>query len=284
MKIDKVIMACDNNPLFYEFWKPLAELWINKFYINPVLVFCSDLDNSEDINALDNLYNSGYKTQILSMPLVNNIPSYIHAVWGRFWATHLFPDDVCMVVDMDMAPLSPKYFIDDISKIDSNVYLHLNDTIYHHSQTNYNTGQKLVIDPHEWQHNHQINLAACYHIAKGSLYQKVYNFLDWEAEMIKLNNMKFDVPFAVLPNMPKFAIDEIYSTQMLRKSINDIVFYTYNKNYNAPNVDRSNWQYDPELVKQGYYMDSHLLRPYSQYKQEIDKLLDLVPTYEGSSV
>jgi hypothetical protein len=38
-------------------------------------------------------------------------------------------------------------------------------------------------------------------------------------------------------------------------------------------VDRGNWRYDLNLLKRGYYIDSHLLRPYSQYKTQIDELL-----------
>lgn len=38
-------------------------------------------------------------------------------------------------------------------------------------------------------------------------------------------------------------------------------------------VDRGNWMYDLRALESGHYIDSHLLRPYSQYKNEIDKLV-----------
>ena len=38
-------------------------------------------------------------------------------------------------------------------------------------------------------------------------------------------------------------------------------------------VDRGNWDYYIELLKDGYYIDSHMLRPYSDYKMEIDSIL-----------
>ena len=41
-------------------------------------------------------------------------------------------------------------------------------------------------------------------------------------------------------------------------------------------VDRGNWRYDSNLLKSGYYIDSHLLRPYSNYKKYIDELLFLI--------
>ena len=37
-------------------------------------------------------------------------------------------------------------------------------------------------------------------------------------------------------------------------------------------IDRSGWIYDEELLKNGYYIDSHLPRPYKLHKNLIDKL------------
>jgi hypothetical protein len=52
-----------------------------------------------------------------------------------------------------------------------------------------------------------------------------------------------------------------------------------NRIWNAPidnRVDRSSWSYSPELVKEDYYIDCHSLRPYNQYKKEINKLIELL--------
>ena len=42
-----------------------------------------------------------------------------------------------------------------------------------------------------------------------------------------------------------------------------------------PNVriDRSNWVYNKKLLQKGYYVDSHMLRPYALYKKKINRLL-----------
>jgi len=39
-------------------------------------------------------------------------------------------------------------------------------------------------------------------------------------------------------------------------------------------VDRGNWNYDMSRLKDGYYIDSHMLRPYAQYKHIIDELIN----------
>jgi hypothetical protein len=39
-------------------------------------------------------------------------------------------------------------------------------------------------------------------------------------------------------------------------------------------IDRTDWNYDIEKVKSGYYYDSHSIRPYKQHKEAIDKLIN----------
>ncbi len=39
-------------------------------------------------------------------------------------------------------------------------------------------------------------------------------------------------------------------------------------------VDRGNWTYDINLLKSGYYIDSHMLRPYNIYKDKITQLIN----------
>ena len=39
-------------------------------------------------------------------------------------------------------------------------------------------------------------------------------------------------------------------------------------------VDRGNWIYSIDLLKRGHYIDSHMLRPYNQYRIQINKLIN----------
>lgn len=44
-------------------------------------------------------------------------------------------------------------------------------------------------------------------------------------------------------------------------------------------IDRGNWNYNLQLLSQGYYLDSHMLRPYSQYQKNIDELIYYVEQF-----
>ena len=41
-------------------------------------------------------------------------------------------------------------------------------------------------------------------------------------------------------------------------------------------IDRVYWTYDENELKSQNYVDSHSLRPYSRYKNEIDKLINFL--------
>jgi hypothetical protein len=45
---------------------------------------------------------------------------------------------------------------------------------------------------------------------------------------------------------------------------------------NGHRIDRSNWVYEPNKVTDGYYYDSHSIRPFTNYSDELNKLVDLV--------
>ena len=45
------------------------------------------------------------------------------------------------------------------------------------------------------------------------------------------------------------------------------------RNFNR-RINRVDWNYDTNLLKQGFYIDSHMLRPYTLYRDQIDKLIN----------
>jgi hypothetical protein len=233
MKIDIVTMSTNNNPLYYEFWEPVSKVWKTKFNIHPVLAFVGN-------NKIEMSQKFG---DVIYLPSIKGIADYILAAWARFYIIKFFPDNICMETDIDIAPLSHKYFINDIAHLDDDCYHNLDFGIYNKGDNNI------------WKTRFDKVVSGCYHIAKGSLFQKVCNFSDsWKHEMLKLDAMKFPIPFAYSTPTPKWALDELYITQLLRETIDlfpDIKIITKNNNYDVPNVDRSDWKYDPELVKQG---------------------------------
>ena len=274
MKIDIVTLSSDSSKMYYEFWEPISKLLKTKFNIHPVLLFCGgdDIQLSEE-------YGDVHKVNT-----VDGVGDYHSATWGRFWITSKYQDKICMVGDIDMLPLSHKFFVDDVEKYEDDDYVHLNAGWYYNGDTE------------AWKKQYNL-LSAYYHLAKGKTFNDVYEFEENFADEMR----KFETPdytgkdkgtagppgyayhpeshlrYASVDNGGKWGQDEFYSTELLRQ------YYTRggkvvteSKIEKNQRIDRSNWKYIPDLVQSGFYVDSHALRPYSEYKEHVDFLIDNV--------
>lgn len=248
MKIDYVILSSDNNPLYIDFWPIVSKIWKEKFNITPILAL---IDNDDILlDKIDKTYGDVYKFDI-----IDDVPIYLQCLWIRYWITSKFKNSVCMISDIDMIPLSKYYFIDSISEIDNNDYVHLNPCY-----DSYGT------------------LPSCYHIGKGSLLKEIWKLDDkWEDSIKRLNNLNLGRSPDNLVDKIKWFSDEKYSSDLIfewrKTNINRVNFI---KREDMRRIDRYYWSYDKELVKSGYYYDSHCVRPYTIYKSEIDKLINLL--------
>jgi len=276
MKIDNVLFSCDSSPMYRDFWNPISKHWKIKFGIHPVLLYVGD-----DLSDLDDSYGT-----IIQKSTIPQVPDYMSATWGRFWATSLFPNQTCLIGDIDMIPLSVDFFTKQILPYDDDSYIHINGDGY--SRGNH----------HKWKEENLYSALGAYgHIAKGIVFNTVYSFeQSFEEEMFKYFNTKFNevidgkvvsvkysegldphLSHANNSSGGKWGHDEMYSTYKL------LQYYKnggkVETNMSIPphkRIDRIQWNYDSLLVKNGWYIDSHLLRPYSQYKDHIDYLMSLV--------
>jgi len=250
MKIEKVIMSSDSNPLYLDFWPIVSKIWKEKFNIQPILFY---IDDDHDIEI-----NNDYGEVIKYKP-IPGIPVYLQCLWIRYWSYVLYPNEVCMISDIDMIPLSEEYFINQLKDINNEIYVHINPCY-----KTYGT------------------LPSCYHICKGKLFKEILNLpLEWEDSIKDLFSRNLGViPGNNQKNMSHWFADERYSSYCIfnykHQNENNVLFINRNGGQNGRRIDRSDWTYDVELCKSGYYYDSHSIRPYSQYKNKIDDLIKLI--------
>ena len=247
MKIDKVVHSSDNNPFYLDFWPIVSKIWKQKFKVEPVLVYIGD----EDIK-IDDTYGT-----VIKMTPIKNVPIYLQTLWIRYWIPSTEPDKTWMISDIDMLPISEKYFKQQLEEIDDDKYVHLNPCV-----DEYGT------------------LPSCYHVAKGRKFTEVLELpKSWEESlrMVYDSNLGAD-PGAHLAGKNCWFADERYANLKVIKYPKkwDLVFLERHGGQNGRRVDRGNWSYDPELVVNGWYFDSHCIRPYHQHKQEIDNFVNLI--------
>jgi hypothetical protein len=219
--------------MYLDFWPLVSRVWKMKFGIDPVLIYVDDEDSD-----IDNTYGKVYK-----MKPIPNYSTVLQSQFARIWLTTLFPEDICVLTDIDMFPISKKYFVEQLGNISDDKYVHINPShiIYKN-----------------------VNIPLCYNIAKGSTFTNVLN-IDKQFDKFLIHNNVQD----------NWCADEHHITTQVQKYDDQTIFINLPRDggQNGRRIDRSKWNYDPDLFSIDFYYDSHSIRPYSENKEEIDKLI-----------
>jgi hypothetical protein len=158
----------------------------------------------------------------------------------RLFASN-FIDGNLLMSDIDMLPINRDYYHQYNSELtDDNVIIY--------------SGQPYGNVPY---------YPMCYILSHSKNYKKYLN----------IENLTFTEYCKILLSRygEKWNTDENFMYDEFQKYLDKMVVKT-DRNFSR-RIDRSNWIYDIELIKSGYYIDSHLLRPYINFKTHIDELL-----------
>lgn len=241
MKIDYAIMGSNMNPLYLDFWPIISKTWKLVFNITPVLgLICGeDSDLIQDEFGLIKKFKS-----------IDGVDTGLQSQIVRHWLTKELDGNI-IISDIDMVPLSKQYFIDQIKEFDENKFYVMSS------------------DNAECNRNKEIPM--CYNVSNSKFYYDILDLGDsWEEFVIKLNSMNFG-----------WTTDQNYLwlkvQEQITKNSESIMLLKRGWSKGADRrIDRLWWNYDPNLVKEGFYIDSHLLRPYNEHKEHIDSLINLL--------
>jgi hypothetical protein len=149
----------------------------------------------------------------------------------------------CIISDIDMIPLSKQYFIDDLKK--------------------YTEDELIVMSSHHPQTNGINQYPMCYVAGHSHVLNKIFKTeLTWSDFL------------CLIPDHGWYT-DQVFLYESIQKyGLENVKFPL--RGFGNDRVDRVGWGYDENLLKKGFYVDSHLLRPYQEYKTQIDKLISLI--------
>lgn len=233
MKIDYCLIGSNTDPLYLDFWPIVSKVWKEVFNITPVLGLICDEDSelySDEFGMVkkfkkSEFSDSGCQSQVVRMYLSK------------------FLDGNCIISDIDMIPLSKKYFIDDLEKFKDDDVIVMSST---HPQT-VNTNQYPM----------------CYIAGDSKIFDKIFK-----------TNVSWD-EFVKETCANGWYSDQLYLYKCIQEFGLDTVKFPY-RSFNNDRVDRAYWSYDDKLVTEGHYVDCHSLRPYHQYKSIINNLISLL--------
>lgn len=256
MKIDRVILSSNFNPTYYHFWNPLAKVYRDKFGIKPTLVW---------LGSFKELHDAGIDTTLGDIILQEphkDYPIPFQTTWSLFWATQVFPNDNCLIMGIDQVPLSTMFF----------------DLVNPLEETDY---AMLIADAYKPNYWTATASPSSYHVAKGSTYMKAYQFeLDFNKEIEKVCNSGVVAFWEATEG--RWGIDETYSCAKLREGkVNVVAFDKFNllTERRIECERHKETPYNLELLKQGWYSESHLCRPFTNHKEYITNLFDSIPCY-----
>ena len=273
MKIDRVLLASNNNKVYYEFWNPLSKIYREKFGIIPTLVWVGTEEEANSVGISDE-YG---EIMIVTPNLKHSIPS--QCAWGLFWATQFFKDEVCFICGIDEVPLSGMFLKDLIHKYDDDSYIMMIADAYL---------------PDHWSIECSTSPSG-QHIAKGSTFVDIYKFEEkFEDEIEKIfNSGTHEAYLSTHPNgywpvildHPKWGIDETYFSHILRnykgeKKIQSLNNFNMMKDRRIDCMRDYEIPYDLNKLRSGWYSQAHLCRPFDAHREYILNMVNEIPKYE----
>ena len=99
--IQRIILSVDDSPAYLQFWPMVATAWRRVLAIEPELAHVTATPD-ESMSRWGSVH---------AMEPVDGMPSCNQAKISRLILASMFPDEICMLSDIDMLPLSPGAFI-----------------------------------------------------------------------------------------------------------------------------------------------------------------------------
>jgi hypothetical protein len=277
MKIDKIIFASDDSH-FLDFWPTQSKICKEVLNIQPVLFHITDYDSD--------FYYDEYGL-VKKVKKIDFIMSGALAAIGRMFFTKYFPDDVCLISDIDMLLIDKDYIYNSIKNFDD-------DSLVIYISDAYNTNRpeaKEYISRDYFPQN--INQLYPYHLnaAKGKTFNKI---LDTDCSFDEYINKHKE-----LGNKTLFwGVDECYFSQCVNNNKHNIKIEKLIRGYKSPwrcnkRIERYNfpvqleWEgeindqkiegiYDFNKLKEDNILEINCPRPYLKYKEEINKVVNIV--------
>lgn len=255
MKIDKVILSSDLNEDYLGFWNIVSKAWKELIDIEPVLYVISD----KEIEELSEEYGKVYYHSPVEGVETKNQAQII-----RHFATTNFPNDVCIISDIDMMPLNKKYY----NKLVENV-----------------SDEKLVVysaDAYPPGTPSFPSYPMCYVCAKGSTFESIIG--------ANINNFSTEVHKWMEAGHGWWTDERYFYTKWSdwdkKNGEENTVLYGRGFNHGPPitihRIDRSEHPYyDHEKLQNGNYIDYHMPRPYGEHKGQIDKIYKIAKETNG---
>jgi hypothetical protein len=239
LKLDRVIVATNDNPDYLQFWPIVAKAWREIVGVKPTLALIGDASVSVDESLGD----------VIRFAPIDGVKTSSYAQCIRLLLPCLFPDDVCILSDIDMIPLQKKFFVENVRNVSDDCFVIYKDKAYP---------------------GHKPRVYMCYNAAKGKIFQDLFGVTSYEqipAKIIEWTLLEWG--FATDEKVLYCALKEWNKNKTHIKKLG----YTRQK---RKRIDRKNALYFKEKkLRTGYYVEINCPRPYETHKVKINHIVQL---------
>lgn len=236
LEIKRVILSTNSDPKYIEFWPVVAPIW-KAMGFQPTLALIAREDCPIDTSFGD----------VIRFSPLPNIPESLQAQVIRLFLPCLFPDEGCLISDIDMIPVSKAYFVEGAAHCPDDSFLVYRDLA------------------HGWNYP---RYPMCYVAAKGRIFSSVFHLSGYA------NSAQFLAHWAGWGY--GWNTDELllYAfVQEWEKKGGNVTRLGHDV---GPRIDRDFWPGQAGSIDVSRYIDCHCARPYSANKEVIDEIAKAV--------
>ena len=272
LKLDRVIMASDTHSTYLPFWPPVARAWREIVGIKPTLVLVAP-------KTFTNIDTS--VGDVIHFEPIPGIPTSLQAQLVRLLIPALYPDEVFIVSDIDMLPLSKNFFTKLIEDIPDNCWV---------SYTR-----------HFWDSSeYKKRLILWFNAAQGSTFSELFSIKSMKDVIQRIKdfaskNIGWTTDEKILHQL-------LITEKRLGNRHHNIAYAPFpcpyrggrhlkphitQGKYGGPKATRiGQLHYSAKKLKKGYYISADCPRPYTTEinKKSIDTLLELAIKYAKQSI
>jgi hypothetical protein len=152
MKVDKILLSCDDNGNYLKLWKYVSEMCVKLLGVQPVLFHVCDEEKD---------FESDEFGLVKKVKKVRNVKSSIQAQWYRIYGTSYFPNENCLISDIDMLIPNKEYFLNQVSIFEENSLVVYSSDVY---------SENIQFTEKMFRKN---RLPICYFLGKGKLFTSI---------------------------------------------------------------------------------------------------------------
>lgn len=256
MKLECVLTACNNNPLYMNFIPYFIKAW-RKLYpkVDIKIILISESIPSKYEKYSDNI--------ILFTPLDDVCDVLTSQAIRMLYPALLDYQDAVLITDIDMIPMHSSYYSDCIKPFNSNQFVIYKDICRKYKQ-----------------------IMICYNAASPKVWSSIFlikSLDDIKTFLIELNKVRIKLIENKNNKRYEWIIDQrlLFNRVKVWQESGGIVIGLNDKITNFKRMCRSKFKYLTDQIKgkiiKEEYMDYHCKRPFDKYEELNNEILKLLP-------